>query len=503
MTNACWLPPELQSEIDNASITSTLVRRYWRDEQWIDVTFQRFTPEALRRVAAYLHESWQRVLRTRPIDSIARILDRAAERWLDSEYQPRQQAIHEISIVNGMSNAMVAHSIDLEQKSSRYRHLTAALQNELGNPAYLDGFVENPNLGGFSFARGPQLLGFICSSNIPALPHLELMRAFLVKSACLARVSSREPIFLSLYARTLAMLDPALASCLAVVYWEHDDQETENTFLSLVDHLVAYGGESQIRRLQGAKPPVLESTWHGHRIGFIYLCREALNRSSLGALAERVSYDYTLFDGQACLMPQVCFVETGGEASPLEFGRACASAMAEWAVKLPPRHLGLAEASGRYRLREICLMREAMEETFQVVAAPEDYSYTVVLEKLDKLEPSNLERFVRIVPVNDLGDVEEYLRPFRPYLQCAALATGTASGERIGAARRRLASWGVTRIVPPGLMGTPSMMWHHDGMPCLGRMVEWCDEELVLPEAVRFSNVDKKRGDKPGAESGD
>ena len=33
-------------------------------------------------------------------------------------------------------------------------------------------------------------------------------------------------------------------------------------------------------------------------------------------------------------------------------------------------------------------------------------------------------------------------------------------------------------------MGRPSMMWHHDGVACLGRMVSWCDHELVLPERL-------------------
>src|SRR4029077_11795490 len=294
--SACWLPPALQSELTATGGASTVVRRYWRDERWVDVSFQRITAPAVRRVAAFLRENQEKVLKTRSVQSIARVLDMAAEKWLDSSFKLRQEAIDAISIVTGMSPAMVAHSIDLEQKSSRYHHLMAALANELGNLSYLDDFVENPHLGGLNFAKGPGLVGFICSSNIPALPHLELMRAFLVKAACLARVSSREPIFLSLYARTLAELDPSLASCLSVVYWEHEDLQSESAFLDSVDHLVAYGSESQIRRLQATKPPVLESTWHGHRIGFIYICREALSRKALQTLATKVSYDYTLFD---------------------------------------------------------------------------------------------------------------------------------------------------------------------------------------------------------------
>ncbi|HKG23669.1 MAG TPA: acyl-CoA reductase, partial [Blastocatellia bacterium] len=84
-----------------------------------------------------------------------------------------------------------------------------------------------------------------------------------------------------------------------------------------------------------------------------------------------------------------------------------------------------------------------------------------------------------IVPVDSVADAERLLRPFRPYLQCAALA---GDAHRISSLSNALAYAGVTRIVPPGLMGTPSMMWHHDGMACLGKMIKWCDCELLTPE---------------------
>ena len=37
---------------------------------------------------------------------------------------------------------------------------------------------------------------------------------------------------------------------------------------------------------------------------------------------------------------------------------------------------------------------------------------------------------------------------------------------------------GVSRICPAGKMPTPSMMWHHDGLPCIGEMVRWTDAEM-------------------------
>ena len=377
---------------------------------------------------------------------------------------------------------MVEHSIYLEQVSSQGPHLLHALENELGNPSYLDDFLLNDNLGGYSRAVGPELVGAIFSSNIPALPHLEVMRAFLVKAACLGRVSAGEPLFLALYAQSLFEIDPELASCLAVVYWERGDLETESAFLQNIDYLVAYGGESQTRRLMSVKPPGLEATWHGHKLGFSYICRDALGRKGVQELARKVAYDFSIFDGFACLCPQVCLVERNGEVSPLEFARACSTEMEYWARRLPPRCLELSDAAHKYRRRELLFMRESMNDKFQVIAAPDDYSFTVVLEETDCFEPTSGDRFLKVVPVNDFADVERMIKPLgKSYLQCAAVASEETPFFEL---RRSLARWGVSRVVRPGIMATPSMMWHHDGVSCLGKMVTWCDHELMLPEEL-------------------
>jgi hypothetical protein len=485
---ACWLPPALREVIDAMPGGSTLyAKRYEHDDASIEVVFERLSPEALDRVIAFLRLQHRDVLVRRSVQDIVDVLDRAAAIWLDPAYPPRREAIAEISFITGFSPEMVAHAIDEEQVSSRGPHLVDALQNELGDPSYLDQFRPNPRTGGLSRAHGPGLVGAIFSSNIPALPHLEIMRSLLVKSACLGRVSAGEPIFLARYAQTLHELDPALASCLAIVYWERGDDDSERRFLSAIDYLVAYGGDAQIERLQRMRPPALDGTWHGHRLGFTYVTREALAAGQdVPKLARSIAYDFTIFDGFACLCPQVVLVEQAGDISPRAFAERCAEAMASWARDLPPRRFDLGDAARRDSFAALCRMSDAIE----VIAAPADGSYLVTLEALDRIDPSGGDRYVRIVPVRGPADLDRLVAPLpRHYLQCAAIAAGGAAA-RHHELRERLAGWGVTRIVPPGIMGRPSMMWHHDGVACLGRMVTWCDHELVVPELLVGRDVD-------------
>lgn len=485
---ACWLPPELRKIVDAMpGAVTRWKKRYDHDDEHLEVGFERLSAEAFGEVVKYLRRRRREVLGKRTVQQIADALDRAAVLWVDPAYPPRARAIREISFITGFSPEMVAHAIDEEQVSSRGTHLMEALHSELGDPEFLDGFRPNKRLGGFTRAHGPELVGAIFSSNIPALPHLEIMRSFLVKGACLGRVSAGEPIFLARYAETLVEIDPELASCLAIVYWERGDEQTERLFLEAINYLVAYGGDEQMNRLKVVRPPSLDATWHGHRLGFSYVTREALAAGQdLQRLARAVTYDFAIFDGFACLCPQVCLVEEGGDTSPRRFAELCAEAMARWARELPPRRLDLGEAARKHNFRTLALM----SGTREVISAPEDTAFLVTMEPMrGEFEPSCGERLMRIAPVSGEAELDRIVGPLpRHYLQCAAIATGGAVA-RHHSIREKLASWGVTRIVPPGIMGRPSMMWHHDGTACLGRMITWCDHELVVPELLIGKDV--------------
>jgi hypothetical protein len=135
-------------------------------------------------------------------------------------------------------------------------------------------------------------------------------------------------------------------------------------------------------------------------------------------------------------------------------------------------------------MRELYMMRESPTDDLEVIAAPEDHSYLIVVERLEQFEPSPLDRFFRIATIDGFADVERLIRPLKDYLQCAAVGLGAEETGESQLLRRQLASWGVSRMVPPGIMGRPSMMWRHDGVPCLGKMVRWCDIELTPPDVL-------------------
>jgi hypothetical protein len=462
-----WLPPGCDVTLETETMEID------RGGRRFTLEMPKPTPADLRAIAAHLRSAQRRVLARRTTASIIRSLDRAAALWLSPSYRPRLLARHTISIITGFSSEMVARAIELEQAASRAPDMQAALVRELGDPAALDGFVRTPK--GRSMAVGPQLVGGIFSANIPALPHLTVMRAFLVKAACFGRISRDEPIYLPLYADSLLEVDPELAECLAVIHWDRSQRDCEEAFLGSLDHLIAYGGEAALGGLRERLPEGVAATWHGHRMGFAYVARPAL-MAGVDELVDRLAFDFSIFDQHACLAPQACFVERGGTTAPLAFARQLSSAMEAWLEELPPRSLSVEEKAPLRAALDAAALRELVGEGGAcVVSPPGRLQGVVVIERPERFEPVPLDRFVRVIPVDDFDDMLTLLEPVKGYLQCAAVA-GCDDADRA-----RLARLGLSRLCPPGRMGTPTMVWHHDGEGCLASLVSWCDEETRMP----------------------
>lgn len=425
------------------------------------------SPEAMAALARALRGQ-RASLAGLKVERIVEVLDRAAALWFDPAYPPRHAVLGRISQATGFSLPMVERSIRHEMESSRAPELLAALRGELGDPGVLDGFRPSRTLNGRVRATGPGLVGGIVSSNIPALPHLTVMRSLLVKAPCLIKTSVSEPHFLPAYARTLMDLEPALGGAVGVVCYGRKETATTSALLANIDFLIAYGGLEAIGQLRAAAPPGLPALYHGHRLGFALLASEALPGPGL---ARQVAYDVVLFDQEACLAPHVVFVE-GDQQAASRFGQALAAEMATLADELPPGEVALARAwSVRQALDGWAVEAPGPLELLPVLGGTAGH---VVVGPLERFEPSPLSRTVRVVPVADLDQALALVKPLGGLLQNVALAAPPARREALV---EQLAALGVTRVCPPGRMGIPSMMWHHDGHPCLAAMLRFTDEE--------------------------
>jgi hypothetical protein len=145
----------------------------------------------------------------------------------------------------------------------------------------------------------------------------------------------------------------------------------------------------------------------------------------------------------------------------LRFAAACSNALEALSHDMPRGTLSSGEMASTATERAEAEMRAACGRG-ALFAAP---SSTVVLEADHQPRPAPLQRFLRLMPVASVEELDSALFPFREKLSNAAIAGFTPEAARhIGDLASRHS---VSRITHPGRLQTPPVDWPHDGMPLL------------------------------------
>lgn len=443
-----FLPPEVEAEAGSGQVSPVLVAK----------------------VAAHIWAARKAYLARLPVSEIVEVLDRAVGLWLEAGSPWLAAASRRIAAATPYSQAMIRLGITRLLGGCRKDALLTLLQAELGDPGVLDAFRPRPGGRGSHRAVGPALTTHIFSGNVPGLPAVSLIHGLLVKSACLGKPASEEPVFPALFARSVAAVDPELAACLAILPWSGGDAAVEAAAFAASEAVVAYGNDAAVESIRARVPPGVRFLGHGHRLSLAVIGREALASGSVAPLAERLAYDVSVFDQQGCVSPHLIYVERGGAIAPQEFAESLALAMAAFERDMPRGKLTTEETAAIQQVRSEVELRELREEPVRLFASPGGTAWTVIYEDDPVFAPSCLNRVVRVKPLLDLGELPNLLRPVSRHLQTVGAALSSKRRDLLAEA---LAPLGVCRICSIGEMPHPPLDWHHDGGFSLLPLLKW------------------------------
>ena len=423
------------------------------------------SPEQLSAIA-------QRVLRARttllatPVDVIVDAIDRAAAILADPASDLGKIARTLIPLTTGYSPPMVNHVLERMTRDWRRPALEQLLRNELGDPAVLDHFSESvPRRR--RWAVGAALTAHIFSGNVPGVAVTSLVRALLVKSPSIGKTARAEPILPALFAHALERVSPAIASALAVLYFEGGSQPLEDALLESAELLVIYGGADVVEQLAPCAPGRV--VIHGPRLSLgVVHDRAAEEPEVIRAAARAVA----TFDQQGCVSPHMIFVLTTDLEHARTFARALSAAFDAVDAELPRGSLSAPEAVA---MRNARTQAEFRSEDGHDVELHTSTSATVVFESAAAFQASCLNRFVYVAPVESEAALIDLLQPHGELLQSVALE-GFEQKEAAGLAMQ-LGSIGVTRITSLDQLPWPPVDWHHDGASPLGELIRWVDWE--------------------------
>lgn len=421
----------------------------------------RLSPTALSALAARLRAARREYLVRLSVDDLAARIGAATNRWLDPFSPYLHLACTLIPRFTGYPEPAVRKGLAGYLGSFRAENLRRLLVDELGDPEVLDRFRPRPAGTGLTRAIGPGLVVHSFAGNVPGLPAQSLVAATLVKAASLGKVAADEPVFASLFLRSLAEVDPRLAECLAVTYWPGDESSAA---FARADAVVAYGSEQTIQAIRAALAvDGVASTEHrliayGHKLSFGVLTRERLSHADLPELAERAAYDVARYDQQGCLSPHLFYVEAGGAVGASEFAAALGEALARWSDLVPRGQVGAAERARVAEARRAAEFRAATRGGAVFGTARDDWR--VIADSDPAFEASCLNRTVWVKSLANLLSLPDLLAPVRRYLQTAGVAVDDARRDEVA---ELLAEVGIDRVCPLGQMGDPPVTWHHDG----------------------------------------
>jgi hypothetical protein len=429
------------------------------------------SPAQLGALASQLSSS-AAALRRIPIATIVAAIGRVAERWLDPDLPERRALESILPAINGYSAAMVQHTIGRMAADWRAEALWGRLRAEFGDPAVLDDWRPYPRQPSPMLTRawGPRLILHICAGNVPGVAIQSLLDALLVKSPCLLKPASGEPLWATLWVRMLVAELPELAASLAVVWWAGGDLEREAAVLAQAEALIVNASNQAIADLRRRLPAHVRLVDYGSRISFAVVADRMITPARLPALARALAYDVALFEQSGCVSPQMIFLESPTEGAASTLAEALDRALAELDRELP----GAPAAAIATRRRRDEYEWRMLAGHPATLFGPEDGRWAIVVDQTAAFGPVNAARTIIIRPVADLAELPLLLTPLGAFLQSAALA---APPERFRELATLLASAGVTRLTRIGQQGWPSPLWHHDGRDPLRSLIRWSDIE--------------------------
>ncbi len=294
---------------------------------------------------------------------------------------------------------------------------------------------------------------------IPMPTLLSALLPLILGSPVLMRETTNDSVTAALLKRSLVARDESFARAFESISIQPEDPAFE--VLLEAPCVVATGSDETIRSLGARLRPSQRFVAYGHRFSIAVLGPDlAGDEAGMIDVAEGIALDVARWDQTGCLSPIVVYL-VGIEAShEKRIAAAIAEALANLSQRMPRGEVPTAIAASHATERAEARMRQAS----QTAMLFEGDDFTVVLESNATARPAPLYRFLRLMPVESVDELNRALGPFAGHLSSVSVSGFSNQQRRLEEDLSRL---GVSRFTRSGRLQTPPIDWPHDGMPLL------------------------------------
>jgi hypothetical protein len=306
----------------------------------------------------------------------------------------------------------------------------------------------------------------ITAGNSPLVPMLSLLRAVWTKSSCALKLPAEAVLpgsLVALIAATAAPRHP-ITQHLSMVYWRGGDESIERIlFLAgAFDRIVVWGAPDSVASVR-ARAQFTKTICFNPRYSVSLIGHDAFGErdSDLDEVAARAVCDSMVENQKACVASLVHYIE-GSVEDAERYAAAVERALARWDARLPHpllnRHRSLLKRIERGALLDARVRFHEVDGAYRsgVVVAPHEFA----------IKDHPMCRLIIVRPVSNLDECMRFLHP-------GVATVSIFPDSRRRALRDRIASRGVSNVVPLGHGGAAAAGSSHDGMLVLSELVDW------------------------------
>jgi hypothetical protein len=384
------------------------------------------------------------------LQSTARVL----EDWTVPDSPWRRELVTAFAADSPFHEDTVREGLDAALRAWKPDRLVECVRRELSPVLESDDLVLSP----FDWTA------VLAGGSVPMPTMLSVLLPLILGSPVLLRETSDDRTTAALLKRSLGAQNETLACAFEHLAFAADDV----AFNTLIEApcVVATGSDETIRSLSSRLRPSQRFLAYGHRFSIGVLGAAInLDDEAIRQAAEGFALDVARWDQTGCLSPVVVYLVGGEPSAERVFARATSDALEKVSRQMPRGVITTAVAASHASERAEARIRQSSGETPRETMRFEGGDYTVILEANAEPRPAPLHRFLRLMPVDSLGELERALSPFRGQLSNAAIAG--FSPDEVHALRHSLMRFGISRFTAPGRLQTPPVDWPHDGMPLL------------------------------------
>ncbi|MDZ4662811.1 MAG: acyl-CoA reductase [Pseudomonadota bacterium] len=395
-----------------------------------------------------------------PNDKVLALLGRVQKLWADKNSNYRRRAMDKLPELTGFSLPMLELGM---------QELVWSLDPEVLKKK-LDCETQNiPKVYGEKFnSENKTLLRYypigtvfhVLSGNVFLVGPGSLIEGLITGNVNILKMPSEERFFLPWFLESLKEcdIDGVVSSSIAAIDFSSSQQDVLDTFKNQMDGIVIWGGEQAVQGYRNGAPARTRIIVFGPKLSFSLVTKKGVEALGISRIALEIAKEIIIWDQQACTAPQACYVE-GSEIASLLLDELKV-AMAKLEVQYPAGSPSRDSAVEIRKLRGIAEIREGLGAGKLVDSGHNNLNYTFFSDNNLELDPSPLNRTLRIVPFSNINDVLESIKGLRGYLQTVGVAVGTSEW---GPLVHEFSMVGGLRILPLGSMALGEIDDPHDG----------------------------------------